>query len=91
MKQTAHICKHCGSQTRGQVYNKELLDNNDIDRIRICNACKSEYFLYDDLANAEDLRLVDDLFNKVCSRIGIDEEQGVTLAKRMFINQLKIR
>ncbi len=91
MKHTAQICKQCGSQTRGQIYNKELLDEDDIDRIRICNSCKSEYFLYDDLTNNEDLRLVDSLFAKVCRRIGIDEEQGVSIAKRMFINQLKIR
>ena len=91
MKHTAHICKQCGSQTRGQVYNKELLDDDDIDRIRICNACKSEYFIYDDLANSEDLKLVDDLFKKVCTRIGVDEELAMNIAKRMFINQLKIR
>ncbi len=91
MKHTASICKQCGSQTRGQIYNKELLDGDDIDRIRICNACKSEYFLYDDLSNDEDLRLVDSLFSKVCVRIGIEEEQGICIAKRMFINQLKIR
>lgn len=91
MKHTTHICKQCGSQTRGQVYNKDLLDDNDIDRIRICSACKSEYFVYDDLANAEDLRLVEDLFHKVHNRIGIDEDMALVIAKRMFINQLKIR
>ena len=44
--------------------NKELLDEDDIDRIRICNSCKSEYFHYDDLTNNEDLRLVDSIFAK---------------------------
>ena len=91
MKHTAEICKQCGSKTRGQVYDKSLLDEDDIDRIRICNACKSEYFVFDDLSNTEDLKLVDDLFSKVCQRIGIDEEQGINLAKRLFINQLKIK
>lgn len=91
MKHTASICKQCGSKTRGQVYDKALLDDVDIDRIRICNTCKSEYFVYDELANIGDIKLVDDLFTKVCSRIGIDEEVGINLAKRMFINQLKIR
>ena len=91
MKHISHICKQCGSKTRGQVYDKALLDDDDIDRIRICNACKSEYFVYDELSNSEDLKLVDDLFSKVCSRIGMDEEQGLIVAKRMFINQLKIR
>ena len=91
MKHTAKICKICGSQTRGQVYNKELLDKDDIDRIRICNACKSEYFIFDDLSDSEDARLVDDLFKKVCERIGLEESQAVNIAKRMFINQLKIR
>lgn len=90
MKHIAQICKQCGSQTRGQMYSKELLDENDIDRIRICSACKSEYFVFDDIASA-DSKLVDELFKKVYERIGIDEEQAVGIAKRMFINQLKIR
>ncbi len=91
MKHIAQICKQCGSKTRGQVYNKELLDKDDLNRIRICNSCKSEYFVFDDLTDSKDMRLVDDLFKKVYTRIGIDEEQAVVIAKRMFINQLKIR
>ncbi len=91
MKHITEICKQCGSQTRGQVYDRELLDDDDLDRIRICNSCKSEYFVFDDLANAKDMRLVDDLFKKVYTRIGIDEEQASVIAKRLFINKLKIR
>ena len=53
MKHITEICKQCGSKTRGQIYEKELLDDSDLDRIRICNACKSEYFLYDELALLE--------------------------------------
>lgn len=91
MKRITEICKQCGSKTRGQFYDKELLNETDLERIRVCNACHSEYFVYDDLANSEDLRLVDDLFKKVCTRIGVDEDLGLIIAKRMFINQLKIR
>ena len=91
MKHTTEICKQCGSKTRGQFYDKELLDDAELDRIRICSACKSEYFVFNDLADTKDLRLVDDLFAKVYTRIGIDEEQAIVIAKRLFINQLKIR
>lgn len=91
MKYTAHICKQCGSQTRGLVYDKELLEKDDLERIRICNTCKSEYFVSDEFENAEDQRLVEDLFEKVYKRIGLDKEQAIVVAKRMFINALKVR
>ncbi len=91
MKHTAKICKQCGSQTRGLVYDRGLLDETDIERIKICHACKSEYFVYDDLDNSEDKILAEKLFQKVYQRVGLDNEQALTIAKRMFINQMKIR
>ncbi len=91
MKHTTKICKQCGSQTRGLVYDRELLDEADIERIKLCNACKSEYFVYDDLDNTEDRLLAEKLFQKVYQRVGLDEEQALSIAKRMFINQMKIR
>ncbi len=91
MKHISKICKQCGSQTRGLVYDRDLLDDNDIERIRICNSCKSEYFIYDDLSNSEDVRLVEELFEKCYIRIGLDKERALIVAKRLFINLMKIR
>ncbi|MBU3917230.1 hypothetical protein KKA14_16980 [bacterium] len=91
MKHITEICKHCGSQTRGLVYERALLDKTDIERIKICNICKSEYFVYDDLDNSEDKILAENLFRKVYQRVGLEEDQALSIAKRMFINQMKIR
>jgi len=87
MKHTNEICKQCGSRQRGLSYERALLEDADIKRIRICTACTSEYFIYEDLGH--DAQVIEELFKKCYTTMGLSTEQATMISQRMFLNQLK--
>lgn len=90
MKHTNEICKKCGSRQKGLTYDRGLLDSEDINRIRICPKCKSEYFLFEvPLDNLSEEEKVEKKFTKCYKNYGLSEQQALMIAKRLFIINLK--
>lgn len=90
MKHTNEICKKCGSRQKGLVYERGLLDEEDINRIRICPICKSEYFLFETpLENLTEEEVVEKSFIACYEKYGITKKQALMIAKRLFVINLK--
>ena len=90
MKHTNEICKKCGSRQKGLVYDRGLLDEEDINRIRICPICKSEYFIFEiPLDNRTEEEIVEMKFIQCYEKYDLTEKQALMIAKRLFVINLK--
>lgn len=93
MKHASKICKICGSRNPGVIFDRELLDDEDFNRIRICGICKSEYFHMppEPVENFNEAhRLIDDSFVQASKALGISQEQALLVAKQLFVKHLKV-
>lgn len=93
MKHASKICKNCGSRNPETAFERELLEDGDYKKIRICGVCKSEYFHIEPpgIENASDAdKAVNEAFLQTSNALGLSEEQALVIAKQLFIRNLKI-
>lgn len=90
MKHPNEICKKCGSRENGLTYDRGLLDQEDISRIRVCPKCKSEYFVFEaPLDPRSEKEALEEKFTTCYEKYGLTAEQAIMIAKRLFIINLK--